>query len=426
MFSSMKRIGVATLFGLAGLVSAVPEVHGQSPYFQVRPGLTLQQAAFNIATLGRAASFVPPYALGFNPYTSFAPPFLGPYGPGVAPGAGGLPFGAGATLLTNPYGGGGSSPGYDGSSFSSNPYSYYPYSYENPYGSYLRGAADVINAQGRFLVNEQQARVMREQVKADRIANRRRVFDEYLYERERTPTAEQLREEERLIQRDRSRNNPPLTEVYSAKALNDLLVDLQKLQGTAAFTTYRDRTPQFPVEEDTVKRINFSSVKGGGNIGLLKNDGRLSWPVGLMGQEFKVERDRLSSLAQEAVGQVGTNHRVDGGTLQQIATDVDRLQNQLSKQVRELTPAQYIEAKQFLNNFEDAIKALRQPDVGNFFSGKYAAKVKTVGELVDFMTKNGLHFAPATPGDQSAYTAVHRALAAYDFAVQQGTTAEKR
>ncbi len=424
MFSSMKRIGVAGQLGLILSALAVSEVHGQSPFFQVRPGLTLQQAAFNIATLGRAASFVPPHALGFNPFTPFASPFLGPYGPGVAPGGGGFPFGAGGTLLTNPYGGGGFGTGFDGSSFSSSPY--YPYYYENPFGSYLRGGADVINAQGRFLVNEQQARLLREQVKAERVAHRKRVFDEYLYERERTPTAEQLREEERLVQRDRSRNNPPLTEVYSAKALNDLLVDLQRLQGTGAFTTIRDRVPQFPVEEDTVKRINFSSVKGGGNIGLLKNDGRLSWPVGLMGQEFKVERERLSSLAQEAVGQVATNTRVDGGTLQQIATDVDRLQNQLSKQVRELTPAQYIEAKQFLNNFEDAIKALRQPDVGNFFSGKYAPKVKTVGELVDFMTKNGLHFAPATPGDQSAYAALHRALAVYDFAVQQGTTAEKR
>ncbi len=58
-------------------------------------------------------------------------------------------------------------------------------------------------------------------------------------------------------------------------------------------------------------------------------------------------------------------------------------------------------------------------------NGKYAPKVQTVGEFVYFMTQNGLHFAPATPGDQSAYTALHRALAAYDFAVQS-PVAEKR
>jgi hypothetical protein len=424
MFSSFKRIGVAALLGLAAMGSVVPEVRAQSPYFQVRPGLTLQQYAYNVATV-RAAFGLPtmgnnPYVAGFNPYVGAA------YNPGIGAAYNPYaslysnPYMSTATLSTNPYGTG--SPGSDGSS-GYNPY--YPSYYENPYGSYLRGGADVINAQGKFMVSEQQSRLLHEQVRAERVANRKRIFDEYLYERERTPSVEQLREEDRILQRDRSRNNPPLTEVYSAKALNDLLVDLQKLQGIAAITTNPQRVPQFPVDEDTLKRINLSSVKGGGNIGLLKNDGRLNWPVGLARADFKEERDRLTSLAQEAVSQVGANTRVDAGTLQQMGNDVDKLQNQLSKEVRDLPPSQYIEAKQFLNSFEDAVKALRQPDVGNYFSGKYAPKVKNVGELVDFLTKNGLQFAPATPGDQSAYAALHRALAAYDFAVQ-GPTAEKR
>ena len=46
-------------------------------------------------------------------------------------------------------------------------------------------------------------------------------------------------------------------------------------------------------------------------------------PVGLVRPEFKEERERLSSLAQEAVGQIGTTNRVDAGTLQQMAADVE-------------------------------------------------------------------------------------------------------
>jgi hypothetical protein len=39
-----------------------------------------------------------------------------------------------------------------------------------------------------------------------------------------------------------------------------------------------------------------------------------------------------------------------------------------------------------------------------------------VAELVDFMTRKGLRFAPATGNDQDAYLALHRAFAAYDVA----------
>src|SRR5437660_1338467 len=52
-----------------------------------------------------------------------------------------------------------------GSYYPSSPYPYYPGSYYDPYGGYLSGAADVINAQGQFLVKTQQAYQMREQAR---------------------------------------------------------------------------------------------------------------------------------------------------------------------------------------------------------------------------------------------------------------------
>src|SRR5713101_1803111 len=53
MFSLTKRLGLAAMLGLAVLAVTGPKAHGQSPYFQVRPGLTLQQAAFNVAVMGQ-------------------------------------------------------------------------------------------------------------------------------------------------------------------------------------------------------------------------------------------------------------------------------------------------------------------------------------------------------------------------------------
>src|SRR5207253_10952674 len=62
MVTFTRRIGMATLCGVV-MLSMNPRAHGQSPIFQVRPGLTLQQYAFNLQTIGRAVSTVPPYAL---------------------------------------------------------------------------------------------------------------------------------------------------------------------------------------------------------------------------------------------------------------------------------------------------------------------------------------------------------------------------
>jgi len=413
MFRLRKWIGVTVVLGLTLLAFRIPKAAAQTPDFQVRRGLTIRQAAYNIATLGQALSFVPPYTLGFNPYprivaNPLAASPLSAYAGGVA-----NPYASlyAASLYSNPYM---SSPGYGSGYY--NPYMYGSY---DPYSGYLRGGADVINAQGRFMVNTQQAYLTREQVRSEHVANRRKIFDEYLYEREKTPTAEEERQRHQLEQLNRSRNNPPVTEIWSGKALNDILADLRKLPAKAPQGGQLVNIQQLPLDEEGLKHINVT--QGTGNIGLLKNEGRLNWPVALNGPDFKEQRERINSLSQAAVRQAEFNGHVDPGTLTQLNSDVDSLQRQLRKNGGDLPFAAYTEAKGFLNNLDEALAALRQSDVGNYFTGKFALKAKTVPELVDHMRKQGLQFAPAIPGDEGAYVALHQALANYDLAAQAQT-----
>jgi hypothetical protein len=423
MFRLRKWIGVAMVLGLTLLAFPAPKAAAQNPLVPVGRGAnrtTLRQAAYNIATLGQALSFVPPYALGFNPYpriqvnprvnplfNSYATPLANPYASLYAASLYSNPY---ASLGSNAYGG---SPGYD-------PY-YNPYMYGSydPYSGYLRGGADVINAQGRFMVNTQQAYLTREQVRSEHVATRRKIFDEYLYEREKTPTPEDERQRHQLEQLNRSRNNPPVTEIWSGKALNDILADLRKLPAKPAQAGQLVNVQQLPLDEEALKHINVT--QGAGNIGLLKNEGRLKWPVALNVPDFKEQRERINSLTQAAVRQAEFNGHVDPGTLPQLSSDVDSLQRQLRKNGGDLPFATYTEAKGFLNNLDEALAALRQHDVGNYFTGKFALKAKTVPELVDFMTKQGLQFAPAVPGDEGAYVALQQALANYDLAAQAQT-----
>src|SRR5262249_46450321 len=41
-----------------------------NPAFQIRPGLTLNQAAYNTMVMGRALNSIPPWVAGYNPYPS--------------------------------------------------------------------------------------------------------------------------------------------------------------------------------------------------------------------------------------------------------------------------------------------------------------------------------------------------------------------
>jgi len=405
MSSLTKRSGMAAVLSLAVAALTVPQAHGQSPFFQVRPGLSLQQAAFNVAVMGQALQNVPPYAFGVNPYprtlvnpgatmTSYAAnPYISPY----------------ASLYGNPYTGGDYASQYG-----------YPYGYSDPNAASLYGSASVINSQGKFMVSQQQAFLMQQQYRTEQINNRRRLFDEYLYEREKMPTPEEERQRTLREQLDRSRNNPPITEVYSAKALNALLDNLRKNMGKQDQAALR--TFPLPLDEAALKHINLS--KGTGSLALLKNDGRLTWPVALSGAEFKEERTQIDALANDALRQAGFGNPVDSGTLKQLINDSGRIRKELRRTGSDLTPSMYIEASTFLNNLDDAIKALQQPDVSNYVNGKFAPKAKTVPDLVKFMADNGLRFAPSVPGDENAYVALHQALAAYDRA-SQSQTAER-
>jgi hypothetical protein len=285
-------------------------------------------------------------------------------------------------------------------------FGYWPYGSYDPYGGYLSGAADVINAQGQFMVSTQQAYLQREQVRQARIDSRRKSFDEYLYERERRPTLEDERERARLENLRRSRNDPPITEIWSGKALNDLLLAIQQQQAQGR------RGPSVPVEEDTLKNINVTSGANSGSLGVLRDNGRLHWPLELAGTAYEAERRRLDDLAAKAYNQA-VSGAVDPSILQEMTSAVDSLQTRLRRNVAEASPSDYMKAKRYLSDLDGAIRALQDPNVSKYANGKLAPKGGTVSDLVTEMSSKGLRFAPAVAGDEGAYVALHRALVSY-------------
>src|SRR5207245_7084279 len=205
----------------------------------------------------------------------------------------------------------------------------------------------------------------------------------------------------------RSRNDAPLPEVWSGYALNVLLDAIQKQQARNI------PGPNIPLEPDVVRHINVTSgAQGGGSIGILRNGGKISWPLILRRGAYQATRSKVDQSAYEAYRQAQAGP-VDGDLLDGLTRGVDALFSQLKDNVSETSTTDYITAKGFLNELENTVKALQDPKVSSYFNGSLTPKGNNVAELSSNMTRQGLKFAPATNSDEEAYVALHQAMVAY-------------
>src|SRR5262249_50043507 len=160
---------------------------------------------------------------------------------------------------------------------------------------------------------------------------RRREFDEWLYERANRPTLEDDREGVQRQELRRSLNDPPGSEVYSGAALNTLLVAVQKRHGQGACGS------EISLDEEMLRQINFTAGNGGGNAGLLKNEGRLDWPFALRKRLDQAQRGRVEELLREAVTQAKKEqHAVD--ELRELDPIIRRFHQELRDAAKDTPP----------------------------------------------------------------------------------------
>ena len=143
---------------------------------------------------------------------------------------------------------------------------------------------------------------------------------------------------------------------------------------------------------------------------MLKDGGKVFWPLALRGPTTK----RLDQLLPDAV-QAAVNGSLELGQVNQINADVASLRKEASAKwnKEEIDTGMYLEAKRFLTSLENSLPILRRPDAARILGGGFAAKGKTVDELVMNMTTQGLRFAPATPGSEDAYFGLFNSMVTF-------------
>jgi len=434
------RLGV-----LLGLLAGQNVVRAQYAYGYTPYGLNLnnpfvanQNYMYNLqlsrAAFANAQAFSPP-GLAFprnvpqyNPYLSYG---VNPYlASGILPtynnAAGANPYSPYGGL-SNPYSAGGYGAGaYDPySSALSNPYAYgggYSGGQGASTGYALMGASDVLRSYGSMLTSTEQARLLREQVNQSRLETQKKRFDLDAYIRNNTPT---FTEEQAKITRStlkRIQTNSSPAEVTSGRALNFLLDDIRNHRGKS-FTM-----SPIPLDDYVLKHVNITTRNNG--LGVLRDGGKLNWPVALQNLTNDNMRKDVSARA-EMVAQNAVKGQRDANALKDLRNDVEMMRAELLKRTNEIPTEQYMEAKRFLSDLDDsrlAIEAGEAPIQADFQRLALDGKLATLNDLVSLMVDRGWRFAPALQTDEGAYRALHSALAAYDVALnsQAPTTAEAK
>src|SRR5262249_46436712 len=289
------------------------------------------------------------------------------------------------------------------------PYSpYYNYPYY-PYGGYLSGAADIMKAYGTVITSQEQARLMREAAKQARLETEKKRFDLERYIKENTPsfTEEQAKVTKQILKKVQVTANP--YEIWAGSSLNTLLDDLRKYPGKRA------SVEPINLPEAALRRLTVR--KSLGTVGLLRGDGRFRWPLALQ-ELVPADKQKDVEIYAETLVNKARNGKVEANVLRDLKAELEKINEGLFKRMNDMPTGQYMEAKKFLRDFDDATRAIEKGDAPAYFEFQtFVSKGPTVKESAAYLIRNGLKFAAATQGAEAAYQAMHSALAAYDVAV---------
>jgi hypothetical protein len=429
MWTTTRRTAATLVGGLALLSLAAPARAQFNPGFNYRfyyntnglpTRLQLRQSSLNPAYSAYVAN-QGAFLAAANPLNS--PAFIPPVAPIVPPlfSPAYNPYSAYATAAAvNPYasyGGGAAGVNHYSASGAFDPSAFNPYS---PWGGYgglgdfsagntLRGVADVLRAAGKVNIDLQQANMMQQEVFRSKFKTYKEAIETQKWIEENTPT-----ETDRRVKIANDQLKGVLkgvksnAEVHSGSSMRIILDNLAKNSSAAA-----PKVDSMFLEDDILKHLNVTTPRGG-NLGILRNDGKLTWPAAFLDPDVVPEelRTTIDKLTQSMYQQALEGRLKASQVSLELEPLVDKLQASLKKKVNDIPTGQYLEASRFIRELNEAIQGLKNgvgAAVGEY--QRYIRGGKTAQQVAEFMNSRGLVFAPATPGDEAAYQAANQGLA---------------
>jgi hypothetical protein len=243
---------------------------------------------------------------------------------------------------------------------------------------------------------------------------RRAAFDEMLYEKLRTPPPEVGREELRQNRLARARNTPPLEEIASGAALNELLTNLQRVSARENVNG-----PAIPVDQDILGHVNVTTTGDDrGSNELFKPGGFPDWPSAFADPRFEADKKAVQGALYD-LSKAQEGGKLNPAKITQAQRTVEGMRDKLYGVRFQTGFREYVDGLEFLQKLADAVGTLGKKGANNYLNGTYAAKGGTAGEVADYMIKNGLKFAKATPGAEPYYEALYQRLVSYELGINR-------
>ncbi len=286
-------------------------------------------------------------------------------------------------------------------------------------GGYMNGLSNLTQANANSFFTNQQTLLGQQQVNRARTQNKLATFDENMYELSKTPEVyaakrtqrEALRDQNRIEKLNRS-TSIQSDEAYlidNGFALNKLLDQVKTLQ-----SRFGVQGPNIPLSPDILQHLNLATPNSVAGAGPLRDPRKLVWPIGLRTRDFAPYRAEIEKMAPELVSQAASGN-TDGDLYNSFMTSIAKFQDYLKDQVEDMRTTDYILAKRYLGDLEDAGKAMAEPSNSTLFLNSGAKpQASTVGGLVAQMTATGMRFGPATTPDIASYRAFYQQFRAYE------------
>lgn len=195
--------------------------------------------------------------------------------------------------------------------------------------------------------------------------------------------------------KDRVANNPNELDLLSGDALNSLLEQLSdpKLDSSAL------RKGGQSIPGETIQRIALKYASRGLTISLGRLTVRDGWPPALRDDRFALERKGYHAAVQ-AVLERNLAGKLTPEDHKSLQAAVLALKRKLSATIPESDRLDYVQAKAFIDDLDDAIAPLRDADAQTVLAGLDRYAGTTVGDVVVFMQRYNLRFAQALSRDE--------------------------
>lgn len=169
--------------------------------------------------------------------------------------------------------------------------------------------------------------------------------------------------------------------------------------------------------------IRFSGPPAADAINLLRQVGSLKFPAAFDDDAFAELRPVLEKDIAAAAAPVLLGKAVEQAKVLKLEADVKKARAVFDPKTRNFEFEDAFAARRFLNQLDTVVEVLKGGGSSGLIDPRWTTEGTSVADLVKHLVKNKLLFGPAPSGEENAYIALHRGLAAYLYALNESQKA---